>query len=95
MDNGIIINGVKYEAVETQTRNGCNGCAFEVIGGCLKPTPCSSFRPLDVIFVKLKDPHAITKEEAAKRIANYAMNNPEKFFNGDAKEVVTEINRLL
>lgn len=29
MQNGIIINGVKYEAVETTARDGCYGCAFE------------------------------------------------------------------
>lgn len=56
MKNGIIIDGEKYEAVETQTLGGCDGCAFKgMIGGCLKRNPCFAFHPLDVIFVKLKD----------------------------------------
>lgn len=56
MQNGIIINGLKYEAVETPARDGCDGCAFAwMIGGCLKRNPCFAFLPLGVIFVKLKD----------------------------------------
>jgi hypothetical protein len=56
MQNGIIINGVKYEAVETTTREACDGCAFSgLIGGCLKHNPCFAFHPLNVNFVKFKD----------------------------------------
>lgn len=96
MQNGIIINGVKYEAVETTARDGCDGCAFEgMIGGCLMHNPCFAFHPLDVIFVKFKDRTAITKEEAAKRIAEYATRNLDKFAHGDTKEVMAEINKLL
>lgn len=57
MQNGIIINGVKYKAVETQSLDGCDGCAF--VGGlrgkCMRRCPCLAFHPKDVIFKKLKD----------------------------------------
>lgn len=55
MEDGIIINGVKYDAAEAQTLNGCKGCVFDTGQGCRAHSPCFAFHPLDVIFVKSKD----------------------------------------
>ena len=55
MKNGIVINGVKYEAVETTTFDECNGCAFDMGPLCRKHCPCHAFHPLNVIFKKPED----------------------------------------
>lgn len=61
MQNGIIINGVKYEATPPANLGSCSGCAFQGsvlrkdFGYCQKGKPCEAFSPYDVIFVKLKE----------------------------------------
>ena len=59
MKNGIIINGVKYEAVESKVEYGCEGCDFA--GDDKRPCTLSSIGSVctifgsNAIFVKHKD----------------------------------------
>lgn len=67
MDNGIIINGERYEAVKINTNtlaalNKCAKCALcnkrnKRYFGCLYNNPCNTFSGGSMVayFVKLKD----------------------------------------
>lgn len=47
------------------------------------------------IVESLQQENTLSKEEIADRIADWISRNPDFFFNGDTKEVMNEIRKLV